>query len=233
MLPTPDDRLFHLQRRADRPRRCGMSMLELMLVLALLVALSALSLPAFRGSFDNHRLRKAGELIQVYFNKARIKAMKTGQIHMFQYQAEQNTFSVTPYYNDQDVLELDAVQESAMNGGGGGTATPLNASPGLGLPGNAVVEPRPLPDGVAFALAQVASDMRSVQTNQQMQMQNMNQLATQENPPILFYPDGTTSDARIALVNGQKYYVTVTLRSLTGLAKVSDVVPENVFQQQQ
>jgi len=149
--------------------------------------------------------------------------MKTGQIQMFQYQSEQNTFAVTPYYSAQDELEMDAMQESAISGGG---------AMGNSLPVAAAAEPRRLPDGVAFAMAQVASDMRAVQTQQQMQTQNTTSLADPNVAPILFYPDGTTSDARIALTNRRKYYVTITLRSLTGTAKISDVVPENVFQEQ-
>jgi len=41
--------------------------------------------------------------------------------------------------------------------------------------------------------------------------------------PILFYPDGTTSDARLTVANEQGRYIDVTLRGLTGVVKVSDV----------
>ena len=64
-----------------------MSLLELMLVLAMLVVIGAWRCRRF-GPFANQRLRKAGEMVRVEWAKARNQAMKTGQIQVFQYEAE-------------------------------------------------------------------------------------------------------------------------------------------------
>ncbi len=49
---------------------------------------------------------------------------------------------------------------------------------------------------------------------------------------MLFYPDGTTSDARVALTNDDRnFFVVVSLRSLTGIAKVSELVTANEVEQ--
>ena len=42
-------------------------------------------------------------------------------------------------------------------------------------------------------------------------------------PPILFYPNGRTSNARIRLSDEGEYYVDVNLRGLTGSARISKV----------
>ena len=42
-------------------------------------------------------------------------------------------------------------------------------------------------------------------------------------PPILFNPDGTTSDASLVLQNDKGQTIRVTLRGLTGIADASDV----------
>ena len=201
-----------------------MSLLELMLVLALLVVIGSLALPAFQVPFKNHRLRKAGELVRVEWNKARIKAMKTGQIQMFRYAAGENSYQVMPYYTQQDVLEADAAH--SVTGASG-----MNLSYADTQMAEATAsEPRVLPEGVVFAQSEVQMDARSLQVQQQLQGGQVN--TTDELPPILFYPDGTTSEAKLALTNEyQLLYVLVSLRSLTGVAKVSGLLNAEELQQ--
>jgi hypothetical protein len=47
-------------------------------------------------------------------------------------------------------------------------------------------------------------------------------------PPILFKPDGTTSDASVVLQNDRGETIRVTLRGLTGIASASEVGSEAV-----
>ncbi len=207
--------------------RRGMTLLELMLVLALLVVVGAMAMPALKGPFANQRLRKAGEMIRVEWNRARIQAMKTGQIQMFRYETDGTIFYVEPYLTEQDYLEADAMESTARDASmAQSTGTSGGPMPGA-LP---TVEPpqlrqRELPDGVIFAGGYFESDSRSAQIQQESQAALMaagNQVA-----PILFYPDGTTSDAELILSNDQQLFVRVTLRSLTGIAKISDLMSAN------
>jgi hypothetical protein len=41
--------------------------------------------------------------------------------------------------------------------------------------------------------------------------------------PILFYPDGTTSDASLVLANANQLSIRVTLRGLTGISQIGEV----------
>ncbi len=206
-------------------RRRAMTLLELMLVLGLLVMIGALVLPSLRGPFMNQRLRKAGELVRVEWNKARIKAMKTGQIQMFRYEVESGSYSVEPYYTEQDALESDARHSGTTSAGGVNSAV-VAATQQADL---ADAQPRDLPEGVVFASSEVQTDVRSQLLQQQStgyQPLNSQLSGTQQLPPVLFYPDGTTSDARVALTNEfRRLYVVISLRSLTGIARVSELVP--------
>ena len=47
-------------------------------------------------------------------------------------------------------------------------------------------------------------------------------------PPVLFYSDGTTSDADVVLVNERNTAIRISLRGLTGIASVSDDFRLNV-----
>ena len=49
--------------------------------------------------------------------------------------------------------------------------------------------------------------------------------------PILFFPDGSTSDASVLLQNERQLVQRVTLRGLTGIARVSDVLTLDQAQQ--
>ncbi len=94
----------------------------------------------------------------------------------------------------------------------------------------AASQPRNLPEGVLFASSEVQADVRGQQIQQQVQGTQVGN--NQELSPILFYPDGTTSDARLALTNEyRRLYVVVSLRSLTGIARVSDLVTSEKIQQ--
>ena len=99
--------------------RHGITLLELMLVLALLVIVGAMAYPSFRVPFQMQTLRKAGEQVRVEWCKARIKAMKTGQIQMFTFEPETGIFTLQPYYTEQDILEVDASLSGIGTGGFG------------------------------------------------------------------------------------------------------------------
>ena len=43
--------------------------------------------------------------------------------------------------------------------------------------------------------------------------------------PIYFYPDGTSSDARLQICNDRNGAIELMLRGMTGVVKVGDVVP--------
>lgn len=202
-----------------------MTLLELMLVLALLVAIGSLTLPAFQVPFENQRLRKGGEVVRVQWNKARNKAMRTGQIQMFQCSLEEGTFQILPYYTEQDYLEADATRAPAAPG-----AMAAFSRATAQADDQAAAAPKTLPDGVVFVQSEIKSDMRSTQVEQGMQG-TQPQLALGM-APVLFYPDGTTSDARVILTNQyQRHFVVISLRGLTGTAKVTDLVTADELQQ--
>jgi len=92
-------------------------------------------------------------------------------------------------------------------------------------------QPRELPEGVLFMPSEVETDVRSYEIQQQLQGQGT--AGALEAPPVLFYPDGTTSDARVILTNeSQRLFVLVTLRSLTGITTVSKLLSSDELQQQ-
>jgi Tfp pilus assembly protein FimT len=226
-MTTVADNVTNAKYRYRRAmRRRAMTLLELMLVLALLVVIGAMAVPAFQVPFEYHRLRQGGELVRVEWNKARIKAMKTGQIQMFRYTAQTGTYQVMPYFTQQDSLEADAAHSigMGMTGANQQMATATQAAD------EASSVARELPEGVVFVQSEVETDTRSIAIEQQLQSGRI--AGALESSPVLFYPDGTTSDARIVLTNPyQRLFVVISLRSLTGIAKVSGLLTTDELQQ--
>ena len=168
--------------------RSGMTLLELMLVLALLVVVGAMAMPAFKGPFANQRLRKAGEMVRIEWNRARIQAMKTGQIQMFRYETDGRIVYVQPYLTEQDFLEADATESTARDPSldqAGGAALPMPGAVSNTEP--PTLRERELPDGVIFAGGYFESDSRTAQIQQESQATLM--AAGNHVSPSMYYPD--------------------------------------------
>ena len=65
--------------------RLGFTLLELILVIGILVAISAIALPTVTRSFSSQSLLKAADRVRVSMGQARVRAIQTGQIHAVGY----------------------------------------------------------------------------------------------------------------------------------------------------
>lgn len=198
-------------------RRRAFSLLELMLVLALMVVIGALAYPALRGPFETQKLRKAGELVRAEWARARLRAMRTGRVHVFRYAPSATQYQVETFVTAaDDVQSVNDFQPSGSNVNGGVRPTlPTQRSANL-------------PDGIRFFGGETAVDGRASQFSDSTGMG----IEGAGNPiPVLFYPDGTTSEAALILANERQQCVQVTLRGLTGSSLSSDVMTtDEVFQ---
>jgi competence protein ComGC len=192
-------------------RRCrqAFTLMEVLLVLCLLVAMASLAWPALEKGFATQRLRKAADFVQAEWARARVKAMSTGQIHIFQYSMGGNRYATHRRITSE-------VTDSASS---------ASAPPGFGQVGLETPEPfgseRELPKDVGFAGSEAASGTREAMVlADQGQFRPADQGWSQ---PIFFYPDGTTSTARLVLQNKQGRTIQLALRGLTGVVTVGDV----------
>ena len=191
-----------------RPRcRKGFSLIEVCLVLALLVVIASIAMPMIGGSFNRQTLVSGADKLRSGLSRARLAAMQSGQTYGVRLEPKGRRYQILSL----DQLSLPENQELAPDN----PDAENSPSDLLRLSKNQ------LPAGVIFGRADVA---------------NSNQLAATVgdttggawSSPILFRPDGTTSDATILLVNEPGQTVRVTLRGLTGTALASDVGKEPV-----
>jgi hypothetical protein len=81
--------------------------------------------------------------------------------------------------------------------------------------------PTELPEGILFLGGETASDQRSASIDEAIAQEQSRERVW--SPPILFYPDGSTSNAIIVLNNKRNQVIEVSLRGITGMTQTSDV----------
>lgn len=185
----------------SRAIKRGFTLLELIMVVAILILVAALSIPAVSRSFTSQRLNKAADQVRTQMNRARIQSMKTGEVHALFYELGGDTFRMAEFNNEiQNILEQrsdrrrDEVARSNVDFGNDR-----------------------LPRDVRFIGHSVSEDARALET-----MGDVN-ADTGQLLPILFYPDGTSQDATLYLQNIKGDTLSVNLRGLTGAASVRSV----------
>lgn len=192
-------------RRAATPPRTGFTLLELVLVLALLVVLAALAVPLLEKPLAGERLRKAADQVRTEWTRARIRAMSSGVPQVFSFQPETGWYSVEPYG------DLETQTEAAD-----ATAFGVPAAAAFTGSGQVVTNQRELPEGVVFLAGRTLTDLRSAVGQAQPQ--------APWSPPVFFYPDGTATTAEVVLRNEHQVHIRVELRGLTGVTATSDLL---------
>ena len=187
-------------------RRRGLTLIEVCLVLALLVVIGAVATPVLDGTFSRGALRSASDVLRGSWARARLTAMESGQTCVFRAEPNGGRFQL---------IALSAL---------GGPHSEM-IPPDFGGSDNVADMLRRgenrLPEGVRFAACDVSASSRITATLG-------DSVGGVWSAPILFHPDGTTSDATVLLANEASNTIRVTLRGLTGISNVGEIGKEPV-----
>ena len=151
----------------------------MMLVLTIIVVVGAMAVPLFTGTLNNERLRKGIELVAADWVSTRAKAMETGQTQVWICEIGSAGYSSDDYQNSGGGSPADAASLVAETTGL--TATDPTAASDFG---------QAMPNGVSIS---------EVLVTEGDSILSMSQLSSSDsvNPTIFFYPDGTSSSARL------------------------------------
>ncbi|MCL8208784.1 MAG: prepilin-type N-terminal cleavage/methylation domain-containing protein [Actinomycetia bacterium] len=191
------------------PRRRAFTLMEMLLVLAILVIASAAVMPSLRGVMRTTTLRSGADLVRSELTRAHVLAMRTGRIHVVRYELNGRKLTVEPWIGDDDALESPDGQQSEV----------FNSAVVRG--GAAQRQEKNLPEGVVFVGGDVGLETRSRQIEEAVI--SLGESTATWSRPIFFYPDGSTSDAYVVVGDDRKLGIRLDLRGLTGTVKVGDV----------
>lgn len=180
-----------------RDPRCrqALTLLEVLLVLSLLVILALVAWPALDRPMATHRLRQAAETVRTELARARNRAIATG---------ETVRFLCTPGTNRCWIARGDDAESLPSELSGTVADSVVAPQDPSTVPGQAIS----LPEGTTFLT--IETDGASDGTGDGA-------------GGILFFPDGSSSTARVVLRNQHSRCIEVTLRGLTGLATVGEI----------
>lgn len=178
-----------------RIRCAGMTLMELLLVVAIMVVVTAVAAPTVQQTLANQSLKKSADRVRVAMGQARVKAIKNGEEYAVFFSPGGSFFNVAPFRSFEQQGALAGQREQELSQG-------LTTS----------YEDDLLPRGVVFVAAEAAIDSRGADI-----LSTTGSRGALE--PIFFYPDGTSQDAIITLQNQKQATIEVHLRGLTGIAK--------------
>lgn len=203
-----------MARDAERTSRAAFSLIEMILVLAILVAIGAIVAPSFNEAFIRQRLQSSADRLRSEWERARLTAMKTGQTQIFTCVPDTGGYTVEPYMSDADMLNASAGATVTTTGG---TVVEATATGAMVAPSASTGEGKELEEGITFFSCAVSTDMRAASV---AESQGGMAALSAVNQSVLFYPDGSTSTAEVIVQDSAGRQRAVRMRGLTGTTQV-------------
>ncbi len=207
----------------------GLTLLELLLVIALLTILTSLAMPLLEESFESMRIRQGTDQVIAIWSRARTAAIESGQVHFFRYQAETGNYRVEPLADETDSSDRTQWEKNRTEV----PSSKSSAAPQLLMDaqfdenGSARIEGT-LPGSIvirtgASLVEELADSAIGGEADVEERAHSLDGRSEREwSSPIMFYPDGTSGDASL-LVESRQRKQRVTLRGLTGIARTGTV----------
>ena len=237
-----------LTRRRRAPR--AFTLIEVLLVLALIGVLAGLVWPAIRGPMTNRRLHDAARGLQTELAKARLDAVRTATVREMRIRPGENGYQIADarppqFASDSSAADDEFTTRAARRApathttddltGGRKSASDYPPSRSMETDSDYADDPSAravrLPEGITFlsddsgsSSYDLVSDDTSLLLESHESTGSSQFRNSRSSQAIWFHTDGTTSDARIILKDEYANYVVVSLRGLTGAAKVSRIL---------
>ncbi|MCU0708766.1 MAG: prepilin-type N-terminal cleavage/methylation domain-containing protein [Pirellula sp.] len=212
---------------ADRQpnRKRGFTLLELLLVLAILAIMASIAVPTFESMISSRRIQQSIERLQNELLEARVEAMKTGQAQVFRATIHGDSYSISPWLSGDEASDASAGATVMTAGGVMETertetgAVASTASSAGGLDSESVKQ---LDTDVMFYAVETLVDARNaLEIQQSGEIAPLPGVATAPtsgsmSSPLLLYPDGTSTTAQIILADVHGRRMAIQLRGVTG-----------------
>lgn len=205
-----------------RPGRTGFTLTELLIVMAVLVLLVSVSLPAVRRPLRKSELREAARELSATLGRTRLEAIESGTILQFRYRPGTGQFVVAPASSAIDDQPA-AIEQPELESED--STTLVEQSVARDDPAESKINRQELPEGIRFA--DPAESLEPVDGDFGMPVGTASVPVLSEEPAwssaVIFYPNGKATSATFRLRGQEDYYVDISLRGLTGAATIGEI----------
>lgn len=190
--------------------RGAFTLLEVLLAIAILAALSAVVIPQIGSVLGDQQIAGAASQLRAEMTRLRVRAMREGRVMMLEGMIDSGQLRIKPYFSMQDSVEaLDQTgSQSALLQGAEQAAVDTD----IATDSSESEEIIELPEGVSVESVGVTSAARAMQIEQEA----LSDQGQGWSRPILFYPDGVTSTGTILLKHEKNGKRAVKIRGITG-----------------
>lgn len=229
-MQTDDERQRHTFAYGHaKTFRSGYTLVELLIVMAILVLIASLSWPSLRRSLEKSRLESAARDVQQELNRARTNAIKTGTGVELVYTEGSHDYSIRPVREGWRSLTPTAFSDPGSTSQLSATSLPDDREPKPLMTGRELALPASIsfantPSGQGTGGTNVESELSAARlTDAGADVDSRIQPPDVAKESVTFQPNGQCLDATIELVSVSGYSITVSVRGTTGVASVSTV----------
>ncbi len=200
-----------LPRLRHSPRRPGFTLIEMLLVLALLVTLMLMTYPTLSRLRLEHQLKQGAEMVRLQVASTRLHALESGMDYQFRYEPNGKHFVAVP----AEYLAIQAQAAAAQNSGNSAPAAVYWKTQGeftvkvkFGVNSTTPEGPsQPLPKEFLVGFEK---------------QEELSRVAWA--PPLIFKADGSARDFAVEIENDDGKYVVLSVRGITGGTTVSQIL---------
>ncbi|MCL4190162.1 MAG: prepilin-type N-terminal cleavage/methylation domain-containing protein [Thermoguttaceae bacterium] len=205
-----------------RPGQTGFTLIELLIVMALLVLLVGVSLPALRRPLRKSELREAARELSATLGRTRLEAIESGTILQFRYRPGTGQFVVAPASSPIDDQPA-AIEEPEFEAED--STTLVEQSVARDDSAESKINRQQLPEGIRFADPTESLEPVDGDFGMPAGTAGLPVLAEDSawSSAVIFYPNGKATSATFRLRGQEDYYVDVSLRGLTGAATIGEI----------
>ncbi len=202
-----------MRRLHHSPRPSGFTLIEMLLVLALLVAIMATTYPTLARLRLEHQLKQGAEMVRLQVASTRLHALESGMEYQFRYEPGGKHFLAVP----AEYMAIQAQAAAAQSSGNSaapslywkteGTFTVKVKFSAVSSGPAAQIPPQPLPKEFLAGFEKPDELSRIAWA-----------------PPLIFKADGSARDFAVEIENDDGKYVVLYVRGITGGTTVSQVL---------